>query len=126
VLVFDVILNGTSLFNHSNIWMPVTVDRALPLGYRHAGHAPHTPFRVASGNKLEFWFQSALVGSFTRDLSGRACSGVYRYDLGTGTVSGPPAVDPRQHPRPTVHWDTRAISLDTKGMTAVAFLVRKK
>jgi sterol desaturase/sphingolipid hydroxylase (fatty acid hydroxylase superfamily) len=29
VLVFEVILNGTSMFNHSNIWMPVTVDRAL-------------------------------------------------------------------------------------------------
>jgi sterol desaturase/sphingolipid hydroxylase (fatty acid hydroxylase superfamily) len=29
VLMFEVILNATSMFNHSNIWMPVTVDRAL-------------------------------------------------------------------------------------------------
>jgi len=31
VLVFEVVLNATSMFNHSNIWMPVTVDRALRL-----------------------------------------------------------------------------------------------
>jgi sterol desaturase/sphingolipid hydroxylase (fatty acid hydroxylase superfamily) len=29
VLMFEVILNATSMFNHSNIWMPVTIDRAL-------------------------------------------------------------------------------------------------
>lgn len=29
VLAFEVILNATSMFNHSNIWMPVPVDRAL-------------------------------------------------------------------------------------------------
>jgi sterol desaturase/sphingolipid hydroxylase (fatty acid hydroxylase superfamily) len=29
VLVFEVILNATSMFNHSNIWMPTTIDGAL-------------------------------------------------------------------------------------------------
>jgi sterol desaturase/sphingolipid hydroxylase (fatty acid hydroxylase superfamily) len=29
VLVFEMVLNATSMFNHSNIWMPSAVDRAL-------------------------------------------------------------------------------------------------
>ncbi|BFU95618.1 MAG: hypothetical protein NTNFB02_23400 [Nitrospira sp.] len=29
VLLFEIILNATSLFNHSNIWMPIAVDRTL-------------------------------------------------------------------------------------------------
>lgn len=29
VLVFEIVLNATSMFNHSNVWMPVAVDRAL-------------------------------------------------------------------------------------------------
>jgi len=29
VLVFEILLNATSMFNHSNIWMPLIVDRAL-------------------------------------------------------------------------------------------------
>jgi len=29
VLVFEILLNATSMFNHSNIWIPEAVDRAL-------------------------------------------------------------------------------------------------
>jgi sterol desaturase/sphingolipid hydroxylase (fatty acid hydroxylase superfamily) len=29
VLCFEVLLNATSMFNHSNVWIPITVDRAL-------------------------------------------------------------------------------------------------
>jgi sterol desaturase/sphingolipid hydroxylase (fatty acid hydroxylase superfamily) len=29
VLVFEIILNATSMFNHSNVWMPAFVDRVL-------------------------------------------------------------------------------------------------
>jgi len=31
VLVFEVLLNATTMFNHSNIWMPAGLDRALRL-----------------------------------------------------------------------------------------------
>ena len=31
VLVFEVILNGTSMFNHSNIYIPLSLDRILRL-----------------------------------------------------------------------------------------------
>jgi sterol desaturase/sphingolipid hydroxylase (fatty acid hydroxylase superfamily) len=31
VLIFEVTLNATSMFNHSNIYIPITVDRALRL-----------------------------------------------------------------------------------------------
>jgi len=31
VLIFEVLLNATSMFNHSNIWMPAGLDRALRL-----------------------------------------------------------------------------------------------
>ena len=29
VLIFEVLLNATSMFNHSNVWMPAAVDRTL-------------------------------------------------------------------------------------------------
>ncbi len=29
VLVFEIVLNATSMFNHSNVWMPAAVDRVL-------------------------------------------------------------------------------------------------
>jgi sterol desaturase/sphingolipid hydroxylase (fatty acid hydroxylase superfamily) len=31
VLIFEVLLNATTMFNHSNIWMPAGLDRALRL-----------------------------------------------------------------------------------------------
>ncbi len=62
VLLFEVILNATALFNHANINLPTSVDRC------HSGHAPRPPFGRPERNKLELRLQPAVVGSFARHL----------------------------------------------------------
>ena len=44
VVVFEVVLNATSMFNHSNVAMPAWLDRALRLMRGHARHASRAPF----------------------------------------------------------------------------------
>ena len=47
VLLFEVVLNATSMFNHANVAMPTALDRVLRLLRGHARHAPGAPFDPA-------------------------------------------------------------------------------
>jgi sterol desaturase/sphingolipid hydroxylase (fatty acid hydroxylase superfamily) len=55
VLCFEVLLNATSMFNHSNVWMPRRGGSSPSMDTRDSRYAPHPPFDQASGNELELW-----------------------------------------------------------------------
>ena len=44
MLLFEIVLNGTAMFNHSNVRLPQAIDRRAAPGRRDAGHAPRAPF----------------------------------------------------------------------------------
>ena len=72
VFIFEVMLNATSLFNHSNVAMPPRVDRLVRLAAGDARHAPRASFDRARGDRQQFRIQPAVVGSPVRDLPARA------------------------------------------------------
>jgi len=71
VLVFEIVLNATSMFNHSNIWMPVVVDRALRWMIvtpdMHRIHHSVLPQETNSnfGFNLPWW--DRLLGTYRED-----------------------------------------------------------
>jgi len=71
VLAFEIILNATSMFNHSNIWMPVKVDRAfrwiIVTPDMHRIHHSVLPQETNSnfGFNLPWW--DRLLGSYRED-----------------------------------------------------------
>jgi sterol desaturase/sphingolipid hydroxylase (fatty acid hydroxylase superfamily) len=62
VLIFEVILNATSMFNHANIDIPRPADRVLRLILVTPQYAPGPPFGGAEGDEHELRIQSTLVG----------------------------------------------------------------
>ena len=62
VLVFEMLLNGTSMFNHSNIRIPLGLDRILRLHCGDARHAPRPSFHSSARDQQQFRLQSAVVG----------------------------------------------------------------
>ncbi len=73
VLLFEVLLNGTSMFNHSNIRIPTNIDRALrwiivtPDMHRiHHSTLPHETNRNFGFN-LPWW--DRLLGTYLNDPS---------------------------------------------------------
>ena len=54
VLVFEVLLNGTSMFNHGNVRISPNVDSSSALARRDAGYAPRPPFDSCGGNEQQF------------------------------------------------------------------------
>ena len=69
VLIFEVLLNATSMFNHSNVVLPprLEFDRTLDRG--HAADASGASLDRTCGNRQQFRIQSAVVGSPIRHLS---------------------------------------------------------
>jgi sterol desaturase/sphingolipid hydroxylase (fatty acid hydroxylase superfamily) len=68
VLIFEVLLNATTMFNHSNIWMPAGLDRALRLVVvtpdMHRVHHSAIPGETNSnfGFNLPWW--DFLLGTY--------------------------------------------------------------
>ncbi len=68
VLIFEVLLNGTSLFNHSNVRLPLSIDRALRLVVvtpdMHRVHHSILPAETNSnfGFNLPWW--DRLLGTY--------------------------------------------------------------
>ena len=62
VLAFEMLLNATSIFNHSNATMPTWLDRRAAFASRHSRHAPRSPLDSAVRNQQQLWIQLALVG----------------------------------------------------------------
>ncbi len=70
VLVFEILLNGTSMFNHSNIRLPLGLDRILRLivvtpDMHRVHHSIH-----ATRDQQQFRFQPAVVGPPAGNLPG--------------------------------------------------------
>ncbi len=72
VLIFEVLLNATSMFNHSNVRMPAAVDRIVRLLVVTPGHAPRASFDRSRGNQQQLRLQFSLVGPAVRHLPGRS------------------------------------------------------
>ncbi len=68
VLLFEILLNATSMFNHSNVWMPVAVDRVLRWVLvtpdMHRIHHSTVPMETNSnfGFNLPWW--DRLLGTY--------------------------------------------------------------
>jgi len=56
VLLFEVVLNATSMFNHANVAMPAALDRVAALAGGDARHAPGAPFHPAARDRQQLWF----------------------------------------------------------------------
>ena len=70
VLIFEVLLNTTAMFNHGNLRLPRRLDRDTALARCHPGHAPGASFRRGRRGQQQLRFQPALVGPAVRHLSG--------------------------------------------------------
>ncbi len=56
VLIFEVLLNATAMFNHSNVSLPLGFDKAFALARCHAGHAPRPHSIIPSETNSNFGF----------------------------------------------------------------------
>ena len=68
VLIFEIALNATSMFNHANVAMPSWLDRIVRLVRRHARHASRASFDHRGGDQQQFRIQSAVVGLVVSEL----------------------------------------------------------
>ena len=72
VLIFEVLLNATSMFNHGNVRLPQRLDRVLRwLVVTPDMHRVHHSI-AAARDQQQFRLQSALVGPAVRHLSRRS------------------------------------------------------
>lgn len=70
VLTFEVLLNATSMFNHSNVRMPAALDRVLRwVIVTPDMHRVHH-LNLTEGNQYEFRIQRVVVGSTVRSMPG--------------------------------------------------------
>ena len=72
VLIFEVLLNATSMFNHGNVRLPRRRRPRAALGRGDARNAPRPPLDSAARDQQQFRLQPALVGPAVRHLSRRA------------------------------------------------------
>ncbi len=68
VLVFEVVLNGTSMFSHSNICLAPRLDFSHAAYPSYPGHASRPPFLGPPRNQFQLWFQFPVLGSPVRHL----------------------------------------------------------
>ena len=80
VLVFEVLLNATSMFNHGNVASAGAARPRAALDRGHAGHAPRAPLDRAARDQQQFRLQPAVVGSAVRHLPRPAGSRPRRHD----------------------------------------------
>jgi len=79
VLMFEVILNATAMFNHSNVQLPAWLESWLRLVI--VTPDMHGCIILFIGMKpQQFRFQSALVGSPVRDIPGATPRRPSRHD----------------------------------------------
>ncbi len=72
VLLFEVLLNATSMFNHGNVRLPARCRPHFAMDRRYARHAPRPSLGRAARNQQQFRLQCPLVGQALRHLSGAA------------------------------------------------------
>ncbi len=82
VLLFEVILNATALFNHANIDLPRPVDRVLRLFVVTPGYAPRPSFSRPARDQLELRLQPAVVGRLLGTYIAQPAKGHEGMDIG--------------------------------------------
>ena len=70
VLLFEIVLNATSMFNHGNVNFPTRLDLYPALDRCHTRHAPGASLDQAQRNEQQLRLQPALVGSPVWHLQG--------------------------------------------------------
>ena len=75
VVIFEVLLNATSMFNHSNVALAAAARTHRALDRGDAADAPGASLDRARRDRQQFRIQSAVVGSPVRHLSRRAARG---------------------------------------------------
>ena len=68
VLIFEVLLNATAMFNHGNIRLPVGAGPGAALVPGDTRHAPRAPLGRGRREQRQLRFQPALVGPVVRHL----------------------------------------------------------
>ena len=68
VVIFEVLLNATAMFNHGNIRLPAGAGPGAALVRRDAGHAPRAPLGRGRRDQLQLRLQPAVVGPPVRHL----------------------------------------------------------
>ena len=70
VLLFEVLLNATAMFNHANIRLPAGRRPGAAVGHGDARHAPRPPFGDPGRDQQQFRLQPAVVGPAAGHLPG--------------------------------------------------------
>jgi sterol desaturase/sphingolipid hydroxylase (fatty acid hydroxylase superfamily) len=86
VLLFEVVLNATAMFNHECVHAGYARPRVAPRR-RDARHAPGASFHSAQRDRQQFRLQSAVVGPPVRNLPRRARGRPPRHDHRTADLS---------------------------------------
>ena len=68
VILFEIVLSSTSIFNHGNVVLPSTLDRFLRLIVGHSRNAPGASLGDRERDQQQLRIQSALVGPDVRNL----------------------------------------------------------
>ena len=88
VVIFEVLLNGAAMFNHSNLFVPVGFDRVLRL-LVVTPDMPGRSFCLGFRDEQQFRIQFAVVGPTHGNLSGSAETRTRRDDNRAESVPGP-------------------------------------
>ena len=102
VLVFEVLLNATSMFNHSQRAHAAARRRHRALAGGDARHAPRAPLHHPGRDRQQFRLQLSLVGPAVRHLPARAARRPPRHDHRHRGVPRSSRAAPRPHADPAV------------------------
>jgi len=67
-VIFEVLLNASSMFNHGNVRLPAAPGPTPALGAGDAGHAPGTSLGGARRDQLQLRLQPIALGPALRHL----------------------------------------------------------
>jgi sterol desaturase/sphingolipid hydroxylase (fatty acid hydroxylase superfamily) len=74
-LVYEILLEGSTEFHHSNLRLPATVDRNTRLVHHDAAYARDSPLRHSRGNEQQFLKLPHCLGSPARHVPSRRGTG---------------------------------------------------
>ena len=87
VVVFEIILNGCAMFNHSNIDLPKWLDRFLRLFLVTPRFSPGAPFGDPPGDRLKLRLQPVDLGPDVRHLHAPALERAQGHDNWVDAIS---------------------------------------
>jgi hypothetical protein len=124
VVIFEVLLNATSMFNHSNVRIPTsleTIIRSLVVtpDMHRIHHSIHAP-----GDQQQFRIQPLMLGQTVGDVSGRAARRSDRDVPRPRAISRSGSSDPSRHSRHALPRQPWTLSLIGTGKVSEIRFVR--